>query len=64
MEKDRVYVSDIHAGIDHELRWDGGRQILWVTPEGGPRIKKQGVCLSGGFHSGGESISRLESPVQ
>ena len=41
MEKDRVYVSDIHAGIDHELRWDGGRQILWVTPEGGTRIPEE-----------------------
>lgn len=41
MNHETMHVSQIHAGIDHELRWDGGRQICWVAPDGTVRIPEE-----------------------
>lgn len=41
MKQETIHVSDVHAGIDHELRWDGGRQIQWVAPDGSVRIPEE-----------------------
>jgi len=38
MKHEKIHVSENHAGVDHSLRWDGGRQIEWVAPDGSVRI--------------------------
>ena len=41
MTKQSIHVTETHAGIDHELRWDGGRKILWVASDGSVRTPEE-----------------------
>lgn len=41
MRNGTIHVSNTHAGIDHELRWDGGRKIEWVRSDGTIRIPEE-----------------------
>ena len=40
MEK-QIQVTDIRTGVDHELRWDGGKKIQWVAPDGSVRTPEE-----------------------
>lgn len=37
----KIHITENPAGIDHELRWDGGREIYWVAPDGAKRIPEE-----------------------
>lgn len=37
----KIRITEKHAGIDHELRWDGGREIYWAAPDGTTRIPEE-----------------------
>ena len=37
----QIKVKEEHTGVDHELRWDGGRKIEWVAPDGTVRIPEE-----------------------
>ena len=41
MKQETLHVSEISAGVDHELRWDGGRQIYWIASDGSIRIPEE-----------------------
>ena len=40
MEK-QIQVTNTHAGVDHELRHDGGHKIQWVAPDGSVRVPEE-----------------------
>lgn len=41
MKNNEIRVSDARGGVDHELRWDGGKKIEWVAPDGTVRIPEE-----------------------
>lgn len=41
MKKASIHVTESHAGINHELRWDGGRQIVWEASDGTVRVPEE-----------------------
>ena len=58
MHKESMKVIESHAGIDHELRWDGGRQIVWVAADGTVRMpdeKHKDFLYPGLFIAAGKS---------
>jgi len=58
MKKEAIRMTEAHAGIDHELRWDGGRQIVWVAPDGSVRVpeeKHKDFLYPGPFFAAGKA---------
>lgn len=39
--KKGLHITDERGSIDHELRWDGGKKIEWVAPDGSVRIPEE-----------------------
>ena len=37
----KIRISEKGAGIDHELRWDGGKEIYWTSSDGSFRIPEE-----------------------
>lgn len=63
MENNKIFVSDTHAEIDHELRRDDGKQIEWVAPDGTVRIPEEGkkdFPYPGDFVAAGKAYASWE----
>ena len=41
MNLKRIFVTDTSSGVDHQLRWDGGKKIQWVARDGSVRIPEE-----------------------
>lgn len=41
MKKRELRIGQTHQGIDHALRWDGGRRVDWIAPDGSVRTPQE-----------------------
>ena len=60
----KIRVTDEHAGIDHQLRWDGGKKIQWVAPDGTVRIPEEvnhKFSYPGPFQAAGKTYLSVKS---
>ena len=60
----KIKVTNDHAGIDHQLRWDGGKKIQWVAPDGTARNpEEQNFTFSypGTFQAAGKTYLSIKA---
>ena len=60
----KIKLTDNHGRIDHELRFDGGKKIQWVAPDGTVRIpeeKNNIFSYPGVFQAAGKTYLSVKS---
>lgn len=64
MEQKHIHVTDTHAGVDHELLWDGGKKIQWISSDGTvrtPEEKNKTFLYPGLFFAAGKPYTSWKS---